>query len=122
MIVAFGAILIAACTWFGAPTLGPILAGFMIGLAWPDRSVRSAGAAALIAWGALLLYGWIRGTDLVALSSSLGQAMSLPSWALVVATLLYPVALATSAAWIGHVITPRQFFFSSKPSYRPGRR
>lgn len=122
MTIIFGIALITACTWFGAPTLGPILAGFMIGLAWPERAVRSAAAAALLAWGGLLLYGWIRGTDLSALSSSLGSAMGLPAWAPLVATLLYPLVLAASAAWLGHVITPRQFFFSSKSSYRPARR
>ena len=122
MTIIFGIAVIAACTWFGAPTLGPIIAGFMIGLAWPDRSVRSAAGAALVAWGGLLLYGWMRGTDLVTVSSSLGAAMGLPAWAPAAATLLYPVVLATSAAWLGHVITPRQFFFSSKSSYRPSRR
>jgi hypothetical protein len=56
MSLVFGVAVIALATWFGAPTLGPILAGFMIGLAWPARAVRSAAAAALIAWGGLLLY------------------------------------------------------------------
>lgn len=121
MSLAFGVVLIAAATWFGAPTLGPILAGFLIGLAWPERAVRSAAAAALVAWGGLLLYGWLRGTDVPALASSLGAAMSLPGWAPVAATLLYPVVLATSAAWLGHVVTPRQFFWSSKGNYSSRR-
>ena len=122
MIILFGTLVIAAATWYGAPTLGPILAGFMIGLAWPERAVRSAALAALLAWGGLLVYGLVRGTDLPALATSLGAAMSLPSWALVVATLLYPVLLASSSAWLGHVITPRQFFWSSKGTYRTSRR
>ena len=117
MSILFGVVVIAACTWFGAPTLGPIVAGFLIGLAWPERSVRVAAAAALLAWGGLLLFGLIRGTDVSALATSLGGAMSLPAWAIFTATLLYPVILAASAAWLGHVITPRQFFWSSKKNY-----
>jgi hypothetical protein len=121
MSLVFGVAVIALTTWFGAPTLGPILTGFMIGLAWPARAVRSAAAAALIAWGGLLLYGWVRGTDVPALALSLGAAMSLPGWALVAATLLYPTILAASAAWLGHVVTPRQFFWSSKGNYSARR-
>lgn len=122
MSLLFGIVVIIAATWAGAPTLGPIAAGFMIGLAWPERAVRTAALAALIAWTALLAWAWIQGTDVVALAKSLGAAMSLPEWAPVVATLLYPVILAASAAWIGHVITPRQFFWSSKANYRTHRR
>jgi hypothetical protein len=122
MSLLFGAVVIAAATWYGAPTLGPMLVGFLIGLAWPERAVRSAAGAAILAWGGLLLYSVVRGTDLTALATSLGAAMGLPGWALVVATLLYPVILASAAAWLGHVVTPRQFFWSSKANYHSSRR
>lgn len=120
--VLLAALAIAAGTWIGAPTLAPIVVGAVVGLAWPYRAARHAALAGIAAWGGLLVLAILRGDDIGTLGMSLGSAMGLPGWALFVATLLYPALLASSAAWLGHVITPRQFFFSSTSTYPPRHR
>jgi hypothetical protein len=107
MVVA-GAVAIALGTWLGAPTLSPVLVGLAIGFAWPLRAARVAAAGGLIAWGGLLLAAQLRGDAVARLSSTLGAAMGLPGWALFVATLLYPAVLASSAAWLASLVTPRR--------------
>lgn len=103
-----GAAAIALGTWLGAPTASPIVAGLVMGLLWPRQAPRRAAAAGLLAWGALLLAAAVRGDTIGALSASLGGAMGLPPWALPVATLLYPAILASSAAWLAHLVVQRR--------------
>ena len=95
-------------TWLGAPMPAPIIVGALMGLGWPARSARRAAVAGALAWGGLLLVALARGDALGALTRTLGDAMGVPAWALVVATLSYPAILASSAAWLAHLVSPRR--------------
>ena len=98
-------------TWLGFPTLAAITVGLAIGLTWPQRAARTAAAAGFLAWALLLLLAALRGDAMGTLATSLGAAMGLPGWALSMATLLYPTILAASAAWLGHLVSPRRLTF-----------
>ena len=104
--VIVGALLILAGTWIGFPTVAPILAGLVVGTLWPGRAARRAAIAGVFAWGGVLLAAAARGNAVVPLSSTLGGAMGLPPWALLVATLAYPAILAASAAWLAQRVSP----------------
>jgi hypothetical protein len=108
MPVLIGALGIVAGTWLGAPTLAPIVAGLAIGLLWPHHAARTAALAGIAAWGGLLLVALLRGDDVLILGASLGSAMGLPGAVLFVATLLYPALLASSSAWLAHLVSPRR--------------
>ncbi|HEX9565530.1 MAG TPA: hypothetical protein VF981_16240 [Gemmatimonadaceae bacterium] len=107
-IIVPGAILIAAGTWIGFPTASPVIVGALIGVTWPHRPAFHAALAALAGWSALLGLALLRGDASGMLVTKLAGAMRLPSWALVVATLAYPVVLAASAAWLAHFGSPRR--------------
>jgi hypothetical protein len=68
-----------------------------------------------LAWGGLLVAAALRGDALTTLSATLGAAMDLPGWVLFIVTLLYPAVLASSAAWLAHLVSPRH-----TPSIHPG--
>lgn len=108
MTILLGAAAIIAGTGLGTPILAPVLAGVGIGLLRPRFAARSAALAALVAWGGLLLFALARGDSVGAVSSTLGAAMGVPAWALLAATLLYPALLASSAAWLAHLASPRR--------------
>jgi hypothetical protein len=107
-VVLTGAAAIFFGTWLGVPTLTPIAAGLVIGFGWPRHAVRHAAAAGVLAWGGLLVIAALRGEALATLSATLGAAMDLPGWALFILTLLYPAILASSAAWLAHLVSPRR--------------
>lgn len=90
-------------TWIGAPTLTPILVGALTGLMVRDNPARRAALAGLLAWAGILLFATLRGDHTGALSKTLGGAMGVPAWAIVIVTLLYPTILAASAAWLSHL-------------------
>lgn len=94
-------------TWFGAPTITPIVVGLIMGFLLTANSARRAALAGVLAWAGLLLGGALRGDDIGALSQTLGGAMGVPSWAIVLVTLLYPAILAASAAWLSHLAARR---------------
>jgi hypothetical protein len=102
-----GVLAMVVGTWFGAPTLTPILVGAAIGVTQPSQPARKAALAGLIAWGCLLLVAAVRGDALGPLSRTLGAGMGIPGWALFAATLLYPAILASSSAWIAHLLVSR---------------
>jgi hypothetical protein len=108
IIVLAGTAAIVLGTWLGAPLLAPILVGAVIGLGWPALAVRRSAIAGVLAWGGLLLVALARGDALGAFSRTLGDAMAVPPWALFVVTLLYPAILASSAAWLAHLVSPRR--------------
>lgn len=108
MIILAGMAAIVLGTWTGAPLLSPILVGVVMGLGWPTHAARLAAVAGLLAWGGLLLAALARGDALGAFSTTLGDAMGIPAWALFLATLLYPAILAASAAWLAHLVSPRR--------------
>ena len=95
-------------TWLGAPVLSPILVGAVLGLGWPALAARRAAIAGTLAWGGLLLVALARGDALGAFSKTLGDAMAVPAWALIMVTLVYPAILASSAAWLAHLVSPRR--------------
>ncbi len=105
-VVLAGAAVIILGTWLGMPTLSPIMAGLVIGLGWPQRAARRTALAGLVAWGGLLLAAVARGDAIGTLGVTLGAAMGLPGWALLVATLAYPATLGASAGWLAHLISP----------------
>lgn len=95
----FGVAGILLGTWLGFPTLAPVLAGFAMGFTIP-MAARRAALAGVIAWGGILLAAVLRGDNIAGLSRTLGGAMGIPSWLLLIVTLLYPAILAASAAWL----------------------
>ena len=94
-------------TRLGAPTITPLVVGLAMGLLLPTTPARRAATAGLLAWGGLLLGRAVRGDELGALTGTLGGAMGVPSWAIVIVTLLYPAILAASAAWLAHLAARR---------------
>lgn len=107
MAIVSGILAMLVGTWFGAPTLTPILVGLGFGATIASRPARRAALAAFIAWAGLLIIALARGDALGALGTTLGAGMGIPGWALFMATLLYPAILASSAAWIAHLLTSR---------------
>ena len=109
MIVAIiGALAIAAGTWFGGPTLAPVIVGVAIGLGWPRYAARRAAMAGVLGWSLLLVLAVLRGDALATFSATLGGAMNVPGWVLFLATLAYPAILASSAAWLAQLIGSRR--------------
>ena len=101
-----GMVVMIAGAWLGAPTLTPIMAGVVVGLAWPARASRRAALAAVLAWGGILALAVARGDAIGTLAITLGGAMSVPGWALFVATLCYAALLSACAAWLGYLASP----------------
>jgi hypothetical protein len=114
-VVLTGAVAIILGTWLGAPTLTPIGVGLVMGFGWPIHAARRAAAAGVLAWGGLLVAAALRGDAVATLSATLGAAMDLPGWVLFIVTMLYPAVLASSAAWLAHLVSPRH-----RPSIHPG--
>ena len=106
--VLLGMAAIVVGTRFGAPTMTPILVGLAMGFLLPANPARRAAMAGLLAWAGLLLGRAVRGDEIGALSTTLGGAMGVPSWAVVLVTLLYPTILAASAAWLSHLAARRR--------------
>jgi hypothetical protein len=90
-------------TWLRAPTLTPIVVGALLGLLVQSNPVRHAAMAGVLAWAGVLLARAVGGDEIGALSKTLGGAMGVPSWVIVLVTLLYPAILAASAAWLSHL-------------------
>lgn len=95
-------------TWLVAPTFTPIVVGIVMGVAWPLQAARRAAVAGVLAWGGLLAAAALRGDAVVSLSATLGAALGLPGWALFAVTLLYPAVMASSAAWLARLASPRR--------------
>ena len=106
--VLLGMAAIVVGTRFGAPTMTPIVVGLAMGLLLPTNPARRAALAGVLAWAGLLLGRAVRGDEIGALSETLGGAMGVPSWAIVLVTLLYPAVLAASAAWLSHLAARRR--------------
>jgi hypothetical protein len=96
-------------TWLGAPILSPIVVGFAAGLIRPVNAASRSAIAGALAWGMLLATSTLRGDAIGTFTATLGGAMGLPGFVIVVATLLYPAILASSAAWLGHLVSLRRF-------------
>lgn len=102
MKLALGVLLLTAAFAAGTVAIGwwavPI-----IGAAWglaatPDkRPARIAGASALLAWAALLCVAMIGGPAM-RVAESVGTIMTIGSGGFVLLTLLFPFALAATAA------------------------
>ena len=93
-------------TWLGFPTLAPVLVGMAMGVTIP-MAARRAALAGVIAWGGVLLTATLRGDNVTGVSRTLGGAMGVPSWLLLLVTLLYPAILAASAAWLASLAVRR---------------
>ncbi|HZI27086.1 MAG TPA: hypothetical protein VFD64_02960 [Gemmatimonadaceae bacterium] len=93
-------------TWLGFPTLAPVLVGLAMGVTVP-MAARRAALAGVIAWGGVLLAATLRGDNIAGVSRTLGGAMGVPSWLLLIVTLLYPAILAASAAWLASLAARR---------------
>jgi hypothetical protein len=102
-------------TWLGFPTLAPVLVGLVLGFTGPMAARRAAMAGA-IAWGGVLVAASLRGDHVAGLSRTLGGAMGVPSWVLLIVTLLYPAVLAASAAWLASLAARRFSPSSSAPA------
>ncbi len=90
----------AVLGWWAVPALALVYG------AWrgADRGAAAvAGIGALLAWSALMAWNWYEG-PVVELAQSLGAVMGLPGRALLLATLLFPAALAWTAATVGTAI------------------
>lgn len=93
-------------TWLGFPTLAPVLVGLAMGVTIP-MAARRAALAGVVSWGGILLAATLRGDNIAGLSRTLGAAMGVPSWLLLIVTLLYPAILAASAAWLSSLAARR---------------
>jgi hypothetical protein len=93
-------------TWLGFPTLAPVLVGLAMGVTVPTAA-RRAALAGVVAWGGVLLAASLRGDNVAGLSRTLGGAMGVPSWLLLIVTLLYPAILAASTAWLASLAARR---------------
>ena len=89
----------AALGWWTVPVLG-LAYGVWRG---PEHAAAVAGGSALLGWSALMVWNWMEG-PLAELSESLGAILGLPGWALLLATGLFPAALASTAAVVGAAI------------------
>ena len=107
VLIATAAILLG--TWLGAPTLAAILVGLAVGFLQPRFAARRAALAGLLAWGGVLAVGAVSGSSIAASASALGGAVGVPGWVILLATLLYPAVLASSAAWLGHLAAAGRF-------------
>ena len=94
-------------TWLGWPTLTPIVAGAAMGVLLSVNAARQAALAGALAWGGVLLVSMLQGNSVGALGKTLGGALGIPSWLLVLVTLLYPATLAASAAWLAQLAARR---------------
>jgi hypothetical protein len=106
--VLLGMAAIVIGTGLGAPTMTPIVVGLAMGFLLHANPARRAALAGVLAWATVLLGRAVRGDEIGALSKTLGGAMGVPSWAIVVLTLLYPAILASSAAWLAHLAVRRR--------------
>jgi hypothetical protein len=97
--VLFGVAGILLGTWLAFPTLAPVIVGLVMGFTTP-MPARRAALAGVVAWGGVLVAAMLRGDHIAGLSRTLGGAMGVPSWVLLIVTLLYPAILAASAAWL----------------------
>ena len=105
--VLLGAAGILLGTWLGFPTLAPVLVGLTMGFLVP-LAARRAALAGVIAWGGVLVAAALRGDNISGLGTTLGGAMGVPSWLLLLlVTLLYPAILAASAAWLSSLAARR---------------
>ncbi len=103
IVVLLASIAIVLGTWLGAPTIAPIVIGLAIGMFRPRYSARRAAMAGVLAWGGVLAVAAVRGDAVGTFAATLGGAMGAPGWAIVLATLLYPAILASSAAWLAQL-------------------
>ena len=103
MVILVATIAIVLGTWLGAPIIAPIVVGLAVGFVRPRHAARHAALAGVLAWGGLLALAALRGDVVGTFASTLGGAMGAPGWAIILATLLYPALLASSAAWLAHL-------------------
>lgn len=103
IVVLVAAIGILFGTWLGAPIIAPIVVGLAVGFLRPRQAAGRAAMAGALAWGAALLMAAARGDVVGPFASTLGGAMGAPGWTIVLATMLYPALLASSAAWLAHL-------------------
>ncbi|MEP6572178.1 MAG: hypothetical protein ABJD11_05760 [Gemmatimonadota bacterium] len=94
----------------GTETLGwwpvPVIAALWAGLSprfqatgSPARNALTSAAAAAVSWAVLLGWGAVHGPA-AGLARQLGEIMHVPVWGLLAINLLFPAALAGSAAWL----------------------
>ena len=107
-------------TWLGWPTLTPIVAGAAMGVLLSVNAARQAALAGALAWGGVLVVSVLQGNSVGALGKTLGGAIGIPSWLLVLVTLLYPAILAASAAWLAQ-LAARRAWPSRRPTLTPAR-
>jgi hypothetical protein len=103
IVVLIATIAIVLGTLLGVPIIAAIVVGLALGFFRPRHAARHAAIAGALAWGGVLAVGALRGDALGPFATTLGGAMGIPGWAIVLATLLYPALLASSAAWLAHV-------------------
>jgi hypothetical protein len=82
--------------WLAVPVIGLAVGAARISA----RPVTTAGAAGLLGWAVLLVYGATRG-PVVDLAGLLGDVLGAPGAVVVVLTLAYPALLAGAAAGVG---------------------
>ena len=92
--------------WWAVPVIAALW-GFLLPRSHPTGSIArnalSAAAAAGISWAVLLAWAASRG-PVTELARQLGEIMHLPLWALLAINLLFPAALAWSAACLAGLV------------------
>lgn len=104
LLVAFGLVTLFV-GWWTVPVLGGLW-GVVSGRdTWPAFTAALAGG---LSWAVLLAWMAVRG-PVVDLAHQVGGVMSLPTWALFVITVAFPMVLAGSAAGLtGAIKLPRK--------------
>lgn len=91
--------------WMAVPVVG-VVWGAMAGQA--RRPAVQAGAAAAIAWAALLLVPAMVGLPTLTFGTRLAAAMQLPAWALWLTELVFPLLAGWAGALLGTALAPRR--------------
>jgi hypothetical protein len=98
--VVAGMLAVALGTWLVGWT-APAIWGALAGLMWPRwRPASAAALSAAAGWDLLLIVSMLRGDPVGMLATRLAVSMQIPTAALVAATLVFPVLLAASVAWL----------------------
>lgn len=96
-IAILGVAVVFATAWFGWWAVPVVGAAWGAVAAPPTRPALTVAAAAAVAWAALLAWTALLGPVTV-VAGAVSAELGLPAWALVAATVLYPMCLAGAAA------------------------
>ena len=99
VVIALGTVLVG---WWTVPIVGALYGLLTPGSKRPGLTAAGAG---VVAWGGYLAIAAVTGSPIGAFGNQLAQAMQLPGWAPLTATMLFPAILAGSAGVLGAALS-----------------